>query len=118
MYLIGQLTDNYLQKQTLILPDGTQLTMTVYYVPLQYGWFITNLVYGTFTLNSLRITVGPNILRQFKNQIPFGLACLANSVSREPMFLEDFNQGAFSLYILSADEVTQYENLLSGNTSG
>jgi hypothetical protein len=118
MYIIGQITDDFMQKQTLILPDGTSLQMSLYYIPLQNGWFITNLTYGTFTLTNIRITVAPNFLRQFKNQIPFGMACYANNVSREPMFQEDFESGAFSLYLLDAAEVTQYEDILSGNVSG
>jgi hypothetical protein len=117
MYLIQQVTSDANQKQTLILPDGTSLTLTIYFIPLQYGWFITSLVYGNFTLNGLRITVNPNMLRQFKNQIPFGLACYANGNSREPSQQKDFSSGAFSLYILDAAEVAQYEEILAGNVN-
>lgn len=117
MYLIQQVTDQALQTQTLILPDGTSLQLTIYFIPMQYGWFITSLVYGGFTLQGLRITVNPNMLRQFKNQIPFGLACYSNGQVREPTQQEDFQSGAFSLYILASAEVTQYEQILAG-TSG
>lgn len=113
MYLIQNLTTAPLQKQTLILPDGTAMTMTVYFVPLQYAWFITELTYKTFTLNGLRITVSPNMLRQFKNKIPFGLGCFANKVSREPTLQQDFSSGAFSLFILDRVEVAAYEALLA-----
>ena len=115
MYIIGQVTDDSLQTQNLILPDGTTLSLTLYYMPMQYGWFIQNLTYGTFVLEGFRVCVSPNMLRQFKNQIPFGLACYANGVSREPTQQEDFNQGVFSLYILDSAEVTQLENALAGN---
>jgi hypothetical protein len=117
MYLIQQVTSDPVQKQTLILPNGNTLTMQMYFVPMQYGWFISQMVYGTFTLNSLRITVSPNMLRQFKNQIPFGLACYANGVVREPSQQQDFSSNAFSLYILSAAEVIEYEELLAGNST-
>lgn len=117
MYLIQQVTQDPLQKQTLILPDGTSLTLTIYFVPMQYGWFITSLVYGNFTLNGLRITVSPNMLRQFKNQIPFGLACYANpsGKGREPSQQEDFSSNAFTLYLLDQVEVNEYEEILMGN---
>lgn len=88
--------------------------MQISFVPLQYGWFITNLTYGSFIINGLRITVSPNMLRQFKNQIPFGLACVANKVTREPTQQQDFSSQSFNLYILSAAEVIRYEDLLSG----
>lgn len=117
MFIIQQVTQDPLQKQTLILPDGTSLTLTIYFVPMQYGWFITSLVYGSFTLTGLRITVSPNMLRQFKNQIPFGLACYANAsgLGREPSQQEDFSSSAFSLYLLDQAEVAQYEEILMGN---
>jgi hypothetical protein len=111
MYLIQQITSDALQKQTLILPDGTTLSLTINFVPLQYGWFITNLVYQSFILNGLRLTNSPNMLHQFRNQIPFGLACFSLS-NREPSQAEDFSSGASQLYILSAAEVAQYTGLL------
>lgn len=114
MYIIQQVTSDPLQRQTLILPDGTSLTMTIYFRPLQAGWFINELVYGSFILQGVRLTVSPNILRQFKNQIPFGLACLGNNTNREPTQQQDFSSKAFSLYILSAAEVIAYENYLEG----
>jgi hypothetical protein len=114
MYLIQQITSDPVQKQTLILPNGSPLNMEMRFVPLQYGWFITSLAYGTFLLEGLRITVSPNFLRQFKNQIPFGMSCVANNVSREPTLQPDFSSGAFSLFILDQDEVAQLEGLLSG----
>jgi hypothetical protein len=111
MFLIQQITSDPLQKQTLILPDGTSLSMTINFVPMQYGWFITSLVYGAFILNGLRITNSPNMLHQFKNQIPFGLACFSNQ-NREPSQQQDFSSGTSQLYLLSAAEVAQYTGLL------
>jgi hypothetical protein len=111
MFLIQQITTDPAQKQTLILPDGTSLSLTIQFVPMQYGWFITSLVYQSFTLNGLRITNSPNMLHQFRNQIPFGLACFSNN-NREPSQQQDFSSGASQLYILSAEEVAQYTELL------
>lgn len=111
MYKIKQITNDPLQKQTLILPDGTSLSLTIYFVPLQYGWFITELIYQNFTLNGLRITNSPNMLFQFQNQIPFGLACFSTQ-NREPSQQNDFSSGASILYLLSAAEVAQYTELL------
>lgn len=120
MYLIQQITSDPLQEQTLILPTlGTSISLSMYYVPLQYGWFIPELSYQNFNLNGLRITVSPNMLHQFRNQIPFGLACYGNNgVTREPTQQQDFSSGAFSLYLLSAAEVAQYAQVLAGNLNG
>lgn len=112
MFLIQQVTNNPNQKQTLVLQDGTSLTMTIQFVPMQYGWFITELTYQSFTLRGLRITNSPNMLHQFRNQIPFGLACFS-AANREPSQQDDFSSGASTLYLLSAAEVVQYTEFLA-----
>lgn len=112
MFLIQQVTNNPNQKQTLVLQDGTSLTMTIQFVPMQYGWFITELTYQTFTLRGLRVTNSPNMLHQFRNQLPFGLACFS-SANREPSQQDDFSSGASTLYLLSAAEVQQYTEFLA-----
>lgn len=118
MYIIQQITDDAFQEQNLILPDGTSLTLQMRFVPMQFGWVITSLVYGAFTLTGLRITVSPNMLRQFKNEIPFGLACYANAQNnREPTQQEDFSSNNFSMYLLDETEVQAYEEILSGNAN-
>ena len=89
MFIIQQITDDPLQQMTLVLQDGSSFTMTLYYISQQEVWFITNLTYNSFTLNGLRITTSPNMLNQFRNQIPFGLACYTVN-NREPTQLEDF----------------------------
>lgn len=111
MFIVQQVTDNPNQQQTLILPDGTKVALNLYFSPIQQGWFILSMVYGTFTLKGVRITNSPNILQQFRNQIPFGLACYSTA-NREPSLQQDFSSGASKLYILSAAEVNQYEEYL------
>jgi hypothetical protein len=113
MYRIERITNDAYQKQNLVLSDGTQVVLTMYFVPMQYGWFITELVYGDFILKGLRITNSPNILHQFRNKIPFGLACFSKA-KREPMFIDDFSQQNSKLYILTSSEVTYYSGLLTG----
>ena len=83
---------------------------------MQYGWFITSLVYGSFTLNGIRISNSPNILNQFRNQIPFGLACYSTN-NREPMLQYDFSSGASILYILDQAETQEYADILSGTAT-
>jgi hypothetical protein len=111
MLQIQQITDAPRQTQTLILPDGTSLSLSLYFRPMQFGWFITELVYGAFVLKELRITNNPNMLYQFKNQIPFGLACFS-SQNREPTQQNDFISGASVLYLLTSEEVAEYTELL------
>lgn len=113
MLLIKNITADTKQRQGLVLPDGSFVQITLYFIPMQLGWFITQLTYGDFVLNGLRITNSPNMLYQFKNQIPFGIACFSKD-NREPSLLEDFSSGASQLYILTEEEVDEYARFLSG----
>lgn len=113
MNLIQQVTNDTLQKQTLTLKDGTTFTIVLYFVPMQYGWFIQKLTYKTFELNNVRVTNSPNMLYQFRNQIPFGIACFSKD-DREPSQQNDFSTGASKLYVLTQDDVTAYTRTLSG----
>jgi len=115
MYQVTQITNDTVQQQSLALPDGTLIGLTLEYIPQQYGWFMQSLTYKTFVLNGTRVTVSPNILHQFRNQIPFGLMCIANvNLKREPTQQNDFSSGAFNLFILNATEVHQYYEFLNG----
>ena len=113
MFIISNITNNPKQKQNLKLQDGTIVKISIEFISMQYGWFIRSLEYEDFLLYNLRISNSPNFLRQFKNQIPFGMACFSTG-DREPSLIDDFSSKASKLYILSAEEVTAYEEYLSG----
>lgn len=113
MYQIQQITSDPLQKQTFNLPDGTSFTMTIYFVPMQQGWFITELTYGDFTLQGLRICNTPNMLNQWRNKLPFGLACFSKN-EREPSLQNDFFSQSSILYVLDQAEVAAFAEYLRG----
>lgn len=113
MQQIQGLTTDPLQTQTFSLPDSSQVTIQIYFVPMQLGWFITSITYGDFTLQGIRITTNPNILYQWRNQIPFGIACLSPS-GREPTQQADFATAASSLYVLTASETEAIAEFYSG----
>lgn len=113
MYQVQNITADAVQQQNLVLPDGTIVSLSLIYITQQYGWFITNLTYGSFIINNLRITNSPNMLFQFKNQIPFGLACFSTE-NREPTQQADFFSGEANLYILTPSEVNDYVQFLEG----
>lgn len=113
MYQISQVTDQAKQSQQLVLPDGTLISLQLYYAESQGGWFVISLTYGTFTLQGVRLTTSPNLLRQWKNLIPFGLCCSTQD-DQEATQLQSFSSGYAKLYVLSAAEVLAYETFLSG----
>lgn len=112
MFLIQQVTDNPLQRQNLVLFNGATLVIEIYFRPEQAGWFFNSLVYKDFTALGLKIVNSPNLLRQWKNILPFGLACFSTA-NRDPSQAQDFSSGASTLYILTEDEVQEYESFLS-----
>lgn len=115
MKIISQITTDAIQNFSSALDDGSSFNITIQFIPQQLGWFITNLTYGTFILNGFRIVTSPNMLRQFKNQIPFGLACSVVG-NREPTFQQDFASGNATLYILNSTDVQSFEDFLSGSS--
>lgn len=112
MLKIEGITSDAKQRHAITLPDNSGLSLLILYCHLQVGWFIDELVYGDFVLRGVRISNFPNILRQWKNVIPFGLACFTAG-NREPTQQEDFLSGASTLYILDEDEVAELEEIFT-----
>jgi hypothetical protein len=113
MFSVQNITSDPQQTQTLVLQDGTTITLSLSYSPQQFGWFITSLTYGNFQLNGFRICNSPNLLNQYRNQIPFGLACITQG-NREPTQILDFSTGTAQIYILTSAEVAAYVTYLEG----
>lgn len=114
MNQIQQITSDSNQIQTLILADGSDFVIQMYFMPMQYAWVITSLTYANtnFVLNGFRISNSPNMLHQYRNQIPFGIACFSIN-QREPTLQQDFSSGASQLFILTAAEVAEYETYIT-----
>lgn len=113
MNLIQNITADPLQQQTIVLPNGNSFTLQLYFMPQQYAWIIQQLTYQNFQLQGIRITNNPNLLFQWQNQIPFGLACFSTA-NREPTQQQDFSSGNSQLFVLSPAEVAQYTALITG----
>lgn len=114
MKLITGLTSDPNQAQNIILLDGSNVPFSMTYFDNQQGWFF-NLSYGSnFSLFNRRLVVSPNMLRTWRNIIPFGLALMTTD-GYEPIFITDFISGRASLYILDTDDVQNYENILNSN---
>lgn len=112
MNLINQITQDARQRQIVPLDDGTSFEISLYYIPMQLGWFIEEIIYGDFKLESMRVVNSPNMLFQFKNFLPFGLACISID-NREPSQKEDFSSGQSQLFVLTQIEMKEYEAYLS-----
>lgn len=118
MYQVQQITTDSTQNLNLLLPDGTAIQLTLNFKPMMLGWFIQAISYTkgniSFALNNLRIVVSPNMLHQWRNIIPFGIAC-QSVANREPSLQQDFSSGNSNLYVLTPEEVEEFEELINGN---
>jgi len=115
MNIIQQVTSDPLQTRSVRIPNNNLFTFTMYFMPMQQSWFITNLTYLTFVLNGLRISNSPNILHQWRNILPFGLACFSTN-DREPQLVDDFSNGLSNLYLLSQADCQAYEEFLTSGS--
>jgi len=118
MYQIPQITSDPVQIQNVTLYDGSILNFQIRWSPNQLGWFFDTMTWtgptGQFFSNSgMRVYNSPNMLRQWKNLLTFGLACQSVN-AREPSLQQDFSSQTSNLFVLTAAEVQVYEAFLSG----
>lgn len=107
MNLLTGFTDSASQTTNVPLDDGSFATLDLAYRPQQKGWFY-DLTYKTFSLLGQRLVYSENMLRQFRGQIPFGLAVLSTS-GQDPMSISDFALNNAVFILLNADEVEAVE---------
>lgn len=99
-------------KQTLaiVLDDGSRVTLALEYRPQQLGWFY-DVGHADFAATGLRLVASPNILRGFRNLIPFGIAILTAGAV-EPLNQKDFIDGTITVLLLDESEVDEVEALV------
>lgn len=108
MRLLDNFTDAADQLMTVPLADGSSVKLEFFYRPGIQRWTV-DITHPLLTMGGFNLSLGPNILRQWRRLIPFGIAVTSNN-GLDPMNAEDFQNGTCSVYILSADEVQQVED--------
>ena len=110
MKQINELTSQPWQKNTIVLEDNQTFDLTLQYVENQYSWFFSISYNNTFVLNNARLVSAPNLLRQHKNILPFGLF-ISTDDATDPYFINDFINARVTVYILTQEEVDEVETL-------
>jgi len=104
---ITKLTDQSKQKLTMVATDGNLIDMFFYYSSTQSCWNV-DIAWNDFVLNGSQLCNSPNLLRNFKNIIPFGL--FVNSTDRlDPQYINDFISGRVAVFLLAQNEVEAVE---------
>jgi hypothetical protein len=115
MTYINTITDDPVQTMTLKLDNGDSVIFNLSYFESQKGWFY-NITYGTFALYNRRIVTGVNMLRGFRNLLPFGFACITDD-GYEPVFKEDFKNSRAKFLLLDETDIGKVEDILQQEQS-
>lgn len=107
MNLLSGLTDQPKQESTIVLADGSRAVLRLEYHPNQLCW-VYDLAWGEIEIKGGQLTASPNILRQFRHRLPFGIAVLAAG-DLDPTDQESFVNGSTLIYLLDAAEVDEVE---------
>lgn len=107
MLWINKITNQAKQQMNLVGADSQQISFYLYFAASQNSWFF-NISYGNLNANGVRLTIAPNLLRNYKNNIDFGMCCISTD-GFDPNNIEDFISGRVQLYLLDAAEVAQLE---------
>jgi len=102
-------------KQVLKIPttNGSIITLTLEFIASQRGWFYSVDYPGFTGLSKRRLVNSPNMLRQFRGVLPFGLACYVTD-GQEPVFVDDFTNDRVKIYILDgADDILLMEGVIA-----
>lgn len=109
-FSVSQVSDNAFQTMVLQMPDGSTGALNLYYRASAPRWFFDflhpALPQGGPKGNGL--TLSPNLLRPWKNLVPFGLACVTLD-GQDPVGSEDFINGDATLYVLDETGVLTIE---------
>lgn len=95
------------QKITMLLDDNSRVVFTFEYKPNQLGWFF-GFQYRDINYQNIRLTTSYNILRAYRNYLPFGLRCDTPDME-EPLDIDDFVNGYASVYLLTKADVEAIE---------
>lgn len=114
MTIIEGISDQPQQQITVPLLGGTSFLLTLSYSLQQGCWFYSINWNGNVVCNGQRLVTSPNVLRQYINTIPFGIACLTNG-NIEPTGIEDLSDGTAQLILLQGADISLVEQTAFGS---
>lgn len=109
---VDNITNFSNQALVLQLPDGTTVDVVLIYAAAAERW-VMDISYGNTVVKGVGVCCFPNLLRPWKNILPFGLSCTSNNQT-DPFTPNDFSNGRVNLFLLTAEEVVQIEEQVFG----
>ena len=111
MTWINTIINSANQSMTLKLPNGDKISFELIYMRGNQGWYYS-FTYGSFSISNKRIVTGVNMLRAFRNILPFGFACTTTD-GYEPIYIDDFSSGRANFYLLDSTDIVSVETMLA-----
>lgn len=115
MKTIDNLSDDAFQKVDVVLDDGSLATFELRYLPSGQRW-VVDITNGSFVVRAVGLCNHPNILRQFRKVLSFGLMCQSVD-GTDPAYIQDFVNGRCQLLVLNGADVAAIENDLMKATA-
>lgn len=111
MVSIDNISNDASQITVPVLSDGTRITLTLNYLPTIQRWGM-EIAYGDFSVKSIILCNHPNIMRSWRNLIPFGIGC-STLDGADPFNIDDFSSGRATLYVLDSTDVSNIEDKIA-----
>jgi hypothetical protein len=109
---ITEITSEPKQKHLLSIEGYEKATLYLEFKPNQNAWFFS-IVWQDFSTYNIQLVKSYNILRQFKNIIPFGIGIYTKS-GQDPMVDTAFSSGDTQFFLLNAEDVQSIETAQYG----
>lgn len=113
MRQISEISSDPKQKFTFITDDNISFEFKLEFIASQQGWFYS-LKYQNLSINGNRLVMDINILRNYKNILPFGIGITTDNAT-EPFLIDDFSTGRVKFYLLDKAEVKDLETTFYNN---
>ena len=111
---IDNLINNCNQSTTVSLNDGSSVTFNFRLIAtMSPAFWVMDVAYNTFTVYNITLCTGVNVLRQWKNVLPFGLSVISND-GLDPCFVDDFTSGRITLFVLDSIDILNAEAYIQG----
>lgn len=107
MFKFTQLGSEPKQQLEILLDDGSRVQFYFEYRANQLGWFF-GFTYNDISYQNIRLTTSYNVLRAYRNWLPFGLRCDTVDMN-EPTDIEDFETDYAQVYLLTKQDVQAVE---------
>jgi hypothetical protein len=113
MRQIDNLSAEANQVLQVTLADGTLVSFEFFYRAAIQRWTVS-VARLEFEAYNLDLCLHPNLLRGYRERVPFGLA-VTSTDGADPAFIDDFASGRIKIYVLDFEDVILVEQAIEND---